>query len=251
MTRRHELVAEMSVGGVTVKTIAKERVQVVEGSNDGYHAFGNRWWTDPSCEMGFQFMALDPLYSDGYFACPDHPQRNQARQLYAYMQQVYSAVFGRRFVSVLELGSGGGEITSAFHEDKLDYISVEGTTAGVDRLKSQGIEPARILLHNIKFMPRLNRRFDLVMCTEVAEHIEPFFASKVIDSCISHADAVWFSAADRNRRAHYHHPNEQDPEAWDNIFAHMGFPSFVELNGMLSRAGRLYIREEALRSLRR
>ena len=81
------------------------------------------------------------------------------------------------------------------------------------------------------------------MCTEVAEHIEPFFASKIVENCILHSEVVWFSAADRNRRAHYHHSNEQEIEVWDNLFAHMGFPFYVPLNGMYDRASRLYFSE--------
>lgn len=98
-------------------------------------------------------------------------------------------------------------------------------------------------------MKKIDKRFDLVMCTEVAKHIEPFFASKIVENCIDHSDVIWFSAAVRNRPPHYHHSNEVDISAWDNIFAYFGYNLFIPLNGMHGRADRLYISSNLKESL--
>ncbi|HTI03664.1 MAG TPA: glycosyltransferase family 2 protein [Acidisoma sp.] len=217
-------------------------INLMSDMGKGYHAYGNEWWRNLECPYSFKYISLDTLYPEQYFE-PEigHPSDAAASDLYRYMQQVYSFLFGRKFSSVIELGTGGGEITTAFAKDGLDYLAVEGSTAGVDTLVARGIDPERIRKFNLKFMPRLERRFDLAMCTEVIEHIEPFFASKIVDNCISHSDAIWFSAADRNRPAHYHHVNEQPIEVWDNLFAYMGYSWSVHLNGMMERAARLYL----------
>jgi 2-polyprenyl-3-methyl-5-hydroxy-6-metoxy-1,4-benzoquinol methylase len=160
------------------------------------------------------------------------------------MRSTYRTLFERDFTSVLELGTGGGEITIEFAKAGLDYVAVEGTKAGCLRLLEQGIPRERIVYADLRTMPNLNRRFDLAMCTEVIEHVEPFFASKIVGNCVNHADVVWFSAADRNRAPHYHHVNEQDIEAWDNIFAFLGHSISVELDGRFERADRVYIKDE-------
>lgn len=219
---------------------------IYEDQHIGYHQFGNDWWVNGRSPFSFQYLSPDSLYPPRYFG-PEtgHPNIAQANELYNYMQAQFKLIFGRPFSSVIELGTGGGEITQCFHAAGLDYLAVEGTSAGVDKLRRNGIDEERIYKCNLKFMPVLQRGFELAMCTEVAEHIEPFFASKIVDNCTKHSNAVWFSAADRNRLPHYHHMNEQDIEVWDNLFATMGFRFFVPLDGRFGRASRLYLSQDA------
>lgn len=242
---RHRQVSETAYAGLRIVEIAREAtltLHIDDQRDSGYHGFGNDWWLKPRCPHSFKYLAIDTMYPDAYFDGHGHPADQAALDLVDYMQDVFRRLFSRELGSVLELGSGGGEITRVFAQRNFDFITVEGTDAGVRRLREIGIAPERILQHNLKFMPALERRFDLVMCTEVAEHIEPFFASKVVENCIRHADAVWFSAADRNRSAHYHHINELPMAAWDNLFAHMGFAHRIELDGRHGRASRVYLR---------
>ncbi len=244
---RHRLISEKVHQGLHILQIAKEEpltVVIDERGATGYHGYGNDWWLQARCPYSFKYLSIDTMYPAEYFHGHGHPQDQAAHDLVDYMQNVFRALFSRDLGSVLELGSGGGEITKVFADRNLDFVTVEGTDAGVRRLREIGVGPDRILQHNLKFMPRLERRFDLVMCTEVAEHIEPFFASKVVQNCVDHGDAVWFSAADRHRAAHYHHINELPIEAWDNLFAHMGFPYFVELDQRHGRASRVYLRND-------
>lgn len=228
-----------------VELAREERCDIYEGSSGrGYHRYGNDWWSNLDCPYSYKYLSIDSLYPDQYFGIgTGHPDDRLASELYAYMQSTYAALFGREFYSILELGTGGGEITRQFAAKGVDYTAVEGTEAGVRKLVANGIDEARIVKSNLKFLPPLGRLFDIAMCTEVAEHIEPFFASKIVENCVRHAEVVWFSAADRNRPAHYHHINEIHIEAWDNLFAHMGHNFLVPLNGMHERASRLYLSE--------
>jgi len=227
---------------LNVTELAQE--QEFKEVGNGNSQYGNAWWSNPDCPYSFVYLSLDSLYRRDYFWLPiGHPIEASAEKIYGYMQEVYTAIFNRPFSSILELGSGGGEITKCFAKNNLDYVVVEGTTEGVERLISRGIDKFRIWKYNLKFMPLLKRKFDIVMCTEVAEHIEPFFASKVVDNCIQHSDVVWFSAANRERQPHYHHCNEQDIQVWDNLFAHMGFPYYVEIACPDDRGTRVYMKE--------
>ncbi len=240
--------------GQKIVSLTREEVFEVfdQEKDNGYHDYGTSWWTNPNCPMSFKYLSLDALYAPIYFADGGggHPTFSQSSKLYEYMQQTYEALFGRAFASILELGTGGGEITRHFKDAQLDYLAVEGTEAGVLKLLDIGCPPWRILKRNLKFMENLAKNFDLVMCTEVAEHIEPWFASKVVENCVSHADVVWFSAAKGDAKPHYHHINEIAIEAWDNIFAHFGFVHHVPLNGMMGRADRIYMNDEGLNRLK-
>jgi hypothetical protein len=243
----HQQIAKISIIKDVIEITEIKKEEQCElyagGEDDGYHSYGNDWWTNINCPYSYKYLSIDSLYPAKYFQGVGHPDDTVSSQIYQYMQVIFRGIFGRPFNSVIEFGTGGGEITAQFAHHGIDYIAVEGTHAGVDQLMANKIPPERIIQSNLKFFKGLGRMFDIAMCTEVAEHIEPFFASKIVDNCITHAEAVWFSCADRNRRAHYHHINEQDIEVWDNLFAHMGFPFYVALNNMYNRASRLYLSE--------
>ena len=228
-----------------LKIASEEFVQDILDS--GYHEYGTSWWTNLECPYAYKYLNIDSLYPPNYFGNNmGHPTQQQSAALYNYMQQIYLLLFNKEFHSVLEIGTGGGEITTQFHQNSLDYIAIEGTLAGVEKLKSVGIDPNNIIKANIKFFNGVDRKFDITMCTEVAEHIEPWFASKVVENCVRSTDVVWFSAAPGNEPAHYHHINEVPMQAWDNIFAHFGFNYSIHLNQLISRASRLYLNQRSL-----
>ncbi len=246
--RMHRVLMEIGFDDADFRVLELAREEQCEiyrdGGEKGYHSFGNSWWLNLDCPYAYKYLSVDSLYPEQYFGVNvGHPNDRMAADLYDYMQRMHAALFGREFYSVLELGTGGGEITRQFAAKGMDYTAVEGTEAGVRTLLANGIDDRRIVKCNLKFLPPLGRMYDIAMCTEVAEHIEPFFASKIVENCVRHAEVVWFSAADRNRPAHYHHINEIHIEAWDNLFAHMGHNFLVPLNGLHERSSRLYLSE--------
>ncbi len=243
----HTILSRFKKESLEVVEVEKERKVLIfkqNGQDDGYHPYSNSWWYNLNCPLAYSYIDIDSLYPSQYFShqSTGHPDKEFAKDIYSYMQKTYKELFGREFSSVLELGTGGGEITYQFHAHGIDFLAVEGTEEGCRHLQNLGIAPSNILKSDLKRLPFLNRKFDLVMCTEVVEHIEPFFAGRVIESCTMHADAVWFSGADRNRPAHYHHINEIGIEAWDNLFAFLGHNQHVVLNKLHHRADRLYLR---------
>ena len=88
----------------------------------------------------------------------------------------------------------------------------------------RGIPIERIIKHDLRFPLNLNRIFDIVLCTEVAEHIEPPFSSQLILNIINHSKLVWFSFEEPGTNsAHYHHCNEQPEKFWKNLFDFFGY----------------------------
>ncbi len=131
-----------------------------------------------------------------------------------------------------------------FMKEKLDFITIEGVKSGYESLLEKGIPKVNIIHVDLRTVDYLDKKFDIVMCTEVIEHMEPFFTGRVIEFLTKHSNFVWFSAADRNRPPHFYHMNEQPIQVWGNIFSFLGYNIIVELNGKYDRADSLYINGE-------
>lgn len=226
---RHPTLRQGTLHGYVVRTIASGVALGPTIADKGiYHRHGTDWWFHPACQHAFQYFLPDESYDEGYHDADFHPQRDAARRAVVQMMAAYRSVFGRDPTSVLELGTGNGAFTLAFHERRFDYMAVEGCRSGCQVLEESGIPPERIVHADLRRLQPLGRRFDLVVCTDVAEHIEPFFASKLVENCTAHADAVWFFAATPSLRSYWYHVNEQPHEAWDNLFAFLGYATFLE-----------------------
>lgn len=204
--------------------------------------FSFLWWFDENDDRSYTYSDPNKEYDREYFNSEHHPDEEVAKNLYSYMQQTYKMLFGKYFANIIEYGAGRGEITKQFHDDNLDYLVVEPTKFGVEKLINNGIDPERIFKDDIRFFTHLRRQFDLVMCTEVAEHIEPWFACKVAEACSNHSNRVWFSAATDSKIPHYHHANVAPISAWDNLFAQFGY-DYIALDNRFDRAERLYHRD--------
>ena len=71
----------------------------------------------------------------------------------------------------------------------------------------------------------LDQRFDLALCLEVAEHLPASSAPVLIESLVSAAPVVLFSAAVPEQGG-VHHINEQWPSYWEKLFAERGLRKF-------------------------
>jgi predicted RNA methylase len=97
---------------------------------------------------------------------------------------------------------------------------------GIDReaLAPEHLLVAPDLMLNLSLSEKidLQRRFDLVLCLETAEHIRFEHASEVVSNCARHADLILFSAAIPGQGG-LHHVNEQLPEYWQHLFDENGY----------------------------
>jgi hypothetical protein len=78
----------------------------------------------------------------------------------------------------------------------------------------------------------LNRRFDLVVSLEVAEHLPSEAAANFVETLTKHGSIVLFSAAVPGQDG-TNHQNEQWPEYWDSLFAVHGYRCVDCLRGLL------------------
>lgn len=218
---------------------------------------GYNWWYDPRQPLGLHYYRLDSLYGEGYHA-GDHVAPTSTNN-FAYFSKAYCSLMrGRECATVLDFGAARCYFSEAMRNEGLKVFSVEGSAAGFD-VCAERMGETSVLKHDFRiplgssFSDRSwPSSFDFVVCTEVAEHIEPPFAGTLVYSLTQASDIVWFTHAVPNAENHetVHHNNNQPGIFWDRLFAFFGFkavtipPEIVSMTHW--RAGKLYYRESSI-----
>jgi SAM-dependent methyltransferase len=122
--------------------------------------------------------------------------------------------------SVADFGCGTGAWLAAWQRLGVhDVVGCDGPY----------VDAASLLLDSTRFVPadlatavRLGRRFDLVQSLEVGEHLAADAAATFVETLVSHAPIVLFSAAPPGQGGE-HHVNEQPLEYWRVLFRQHGY----------------------------
>jgi SAM-dependent methyltransferase len=152
---------------------------------------------------------IEETYDDEFFAYHEQGSRESAR---AVIPVLFEYV---RPASVVDVGCGTGAWLAEFKAAGVeDYLGIDGDY--VDRA-SLLIEPERFLSRDLSQPFDLDRRFDLAVSLEVAEHLPETSAPGFIASLVRLAPVVLFSAAIPHQGG-TGHVNEQWPEYWNQYF---------------------------------
>lgn len=120
------------------------------------------------------------------------------------------ADMGIRPVSVVDVGCGVGE----WNNGNEGYIGVDYRVNEKDLLISKD----RFISANLnREFPKFDKRFDLALCLEVAEHLKPARAEALVEYLCSLSDMVLFSAAIPYQGGNGH-INEQWQTYWARLF---------------------------------
>jgi SAM-dependent methyltransferase len=129
----------------------------------------------------------------------------------------------RQFVqpdSVVDVGCGIGTWLSEFKNAGItDCLGIDGGYVDREQLL---IEPERFQAHDLEQPLSLDRRFDLAVSLEVAEHLPARCADQFVESLTRLSSVILFSAAIPRQGGH-HHVNEQWPEYWQERFGRHGY----------------------------
>jgi SAM-dependent methyltransferase len=129
-----------------------------------------------------------------------------------------------RPASVVDLGCGTGLWLAAFKSRGVsDLLGVDGSWVPRDRL---AIPASQFREHDLRIPLDVDRRFDLALCLETAEHVPPDCASTLVDSLTRLAPVIVFSAAVPGQGG-TGHVNEQWPTYWAGRFAEKGYRCFT------------------------
>jgi SAM-dependent methyltransferase len=122
--------------------------------------------------------------------------------------------------SVLDVGCGRGAWLAAWQRHGVtDVTGIDG--GYVDRARLL-VAPERFRVQDLRLPFDLGRRFDLVQCLEVAEHLPRESAPALLDSLVRHGTIVLFSAAPPGQGGH-DHVNERGYDEWRGAFAARGY----------------------------
>jgi len=122
--------------------------------------------------------------------------------------------------SILDVGCGHGSWLRVFEEFGVtDVLGADGPHVSRDELE---IAPHSYLAHDLGAPLSLGRNFDLVVCLEVAEHLDDVAGTQLVASLVAHSGAVLFSAA-IPRQGGAGHINERWQSHWARAFAAHGY----------------------------
>jgi 2-polyprenyl-3-methyl-5-hydroxy-6-metoxy-1,4-benzoquinol methylase len=146
-------------------------------------------------------------------------------------EQVLPVLFSKKKpASLLDVGCGNGSWLKV--AEKLGITDLKGIDAQ-EQLPGEWPLPAdKFELVNLQEPFDLNRKFDMVLCLEVAEHLPEKDASNLIESLTKHSDLIVFSAA-IPRQGGYMHINEQAPAYWQKLFNQSGFNTYDDIRPVI------------------
>ena len=160
---------------------------------------------------------MGQLYDEDFYDLQRVRSRTSAQVMVPIFQELLEPE------SVLDVGCGIGAWSATWIAAGVsDLTGVDGDY--VDR-SALVIPPAQFRSWDLTRPLDLGRRFDLVQCLEVAEHLPANSAKTLVESLVRHSDLVVFSAA-VPRQGGTHHVNEQWPSYWVSLFASVGFQVF-------------------------
>jgi len=164
-------------------------------------------------------------YSPGFFAALDDGSARSAAIVLPLVQSMIPVG------SVADFGCGTGPWLAAWQ--RLGVEDVVGCDGPYVDIASLQFSSSRFVAADLTTAVRLGRRFDLVQSLEVGEHLPARAATSFVDTLVSHAAVVLFSAATPGQGGE-HHVNEQPLEYWRTIFRQRGFRALDALRPLLA-----------------
>jgi SAM-dependent methyltransferase len=155
-------------------------------------------------------MATSGCYSPDYFQSIGDLSRRSA----AVAAPMVTSLLQPR--SVVDVGCGTGAWAAAFKSaGAVEVLGVDGEYCERSQLE---IDAREFMAADLTNPLSIDRRFDLAVCLEVAEHLDERYADALVTSLTRLAPAVLFSAAIPHQGGE-HHVNEQWPSYWVEKFA--------------------------------
>ena len=161
-----------------------------------------------------------PIYKPGFYGGHATGSALSARRV---LPEVFKLI--GLPASVVDVGCGIATWGGAIRELGVgDYLGIDGSWVPLAQLQ---VPPEQFVPADLSRLDsfQLDRRFDLAICLEVAEHLEQGKAEALVRFLTAHADRVVFGAAVPYQGG-THHINEQWQSYWAEIFATCGFDAF-------------------------
>lgn len=127
---------------------------------------------------------------------------------------------GRQVASLLDVGCGTGTwLSAALALGVREVLGIDGVKNAPEDLH---VSPQLVRHQDLTISWDLARKFDAVICLEVAEHLDRAFAPTLVDALVKHGNWIVFSAASPGQLGQ-HHVNCQWPAYWQELFNQRGY----------------------------
>lgn len=154
-----------------------------------------------------------PKYTDDFFTSHEEAVFQSARVIVPLVMDYV------RPKTVVDIGCGRGEWLSVFHEHGVSVQGIDGPYIDRNKLFICG---DRFRACNLTRPFRIDGRYDLACCLEVAEHLPERAAKPLVQQLVHAAPVVLFSAAVPGQGGE-NHMNEQWPAYWREMFSSLGY----------------------------
>jgi hypothetical protein len=193
---------------------------------------------------------MSSQYSSGYYDLIDEGSLRSARVIAPLVVNLLKPA------SVLDVGCGRGVWLRAFKEcDVQDVVGMDGTHLDSDTIS---LGPGEFRPCDLTQPFSTEKRFDLTLSLEVAEHLPPSRAQGFVADLASTAPVILFSAAVPGQGG-TGHLNERWPEYWIDLFHRHAFEAIDFLRPLIRNDRRvepwyrqnvlLFASPEALRAI--
>ncbi|WP_460546034.1 class I SAM-dependent methyltransferase [Echinicola sediminis] len=134
--------------------------------------------------------------------------------------------------SILDVGCGIGTWMNTFLKHGIqDVCGVDGDYVDRSLLKKY-IPLGNFIPQDLEKAFDLQRKFDLVISFEVAEHLKASAAKCFVESLTKHGDLILFSAAVPGQGGQ-NHVNEQWLSYWSELFAGKGYTAYEMIRPLI------------------
>ncbi|MCS6772457.1 MAG: class I SAM-dependent methyltransferase [Kiritimatiellae bacterium] len=156
---------------------------------------------------------IDAIYHDRYFAAEEAWTEPSAKD-------VVDIILARFPVkSIVDVGCGSAVYLRHFQNAGLEVKGYEGSAVAIRRAQ---IDRSKIQQFDLTKPLRPDRRYEMAICFEVAEHLPESAADTLVENLIALSDLILFSAAQPGQGG-VDHINEQPCSYWQAKFEARGF----------------------------
>lgn len=135
-----------------------------------------------------------------------------------------------KFKSVFDLGCGMGLYLRGFHKLKKEVLGCDFSSDALS------ISPKEFTIFHadVRKPIILNRKYDLLICFEVAEHLPNKYSQQLVKNCTNNGKVVIFTAADKYQGG-VGHINEQPKSFWIKLFQKMNYTYDAEISSKICK----------------
>jgi SAM-dependent methyltransferase len=168
------------------------------------------------------------IYNDSYFEGVEKYAQESAEVI------AKSIIVEFNPQNVIDIGCGTGLLLNEFNKYKIETLGIDYSERALNLCKQKKIS---VLKLDLEKMPiTVDKKYDIVTCMEVAEHLPERIANKLVNELVKLGNIIVFTAAPPGQGdiEHHNHVNEQPKKYWIVLFNQVGFNFDVAVSQKIS-----------------